>query len=149
MTGRKNPFEEIEEMMNRMGRQFEESMGKSELDRLTRGRGRAAVDVADRDDELVVTVDLPGYRTEDIDLTLREDQLHVDAEREEEAEEADEEDGRYIRKERRHESVSRSIHLPEAVDEENAAAQFQNGVLTVTLPKEREGEDDSHRIDIR
>jgi HSP20 family protein len=151
MAGRRNPFEEIEEMMNRMSRQLEESMGGSELGQLTGGQGGAAVDVADRGDELVVTADLPGYETGDIDLTLRGDELRIDAERERETEESDEAgggEGRYIRKERHHQSVSRAVMLPEEVDEENVSAEYRNGVLTVTLPKVHAGEDDSHRIDI-
>lgn len=131
-------------MMNRMSRQVEESMGGSELGTLT--GGGAAVDVADREGELVVTADLPGFRLEDIDLTLRDDELHVEAEHREESEESGE-DGHYIRKERRHQSVSRSVTLPEPVDGENASAQFQNGVLTVTLPKKHGGEE-STRIDV-
>jgi HSP20 family protein len=149
MAGRRNPFEEIEEMMNRMSRQFEESMGRSELGQLTGREGGAAVDVADRDDELVVTADLPGFTTEEIDLTLRGDELRIDAEHEQETEEGGERDeGRYIRKERRHQSVSRSVTLPEEVDEENVSAEYRNGVLTVTLPKTHGGKNDSHRIDI-
>ena len=142
-------------MMNRMSRQFEESMGGSELGQLTGGKTGAAVDVADRGDELVVTADLPGFTTEEIDLTLRGDELRIDAEREREREESGGEAGdagadetRYIRKERRHQSVSRAVTLPEEVDEENVSAEYRNGVLTVTLPKARGGEDDSHRIDI-
>lgn len=138
-------------MMNRMSRQFEESMGGSELGQLTGGDG-TSIDVADHGDEFVVTADLPGYETEDIDLSLRGDELRIDAEREQESETSDE-DGeggtaRYIRKERRHQSVSRAVTLPEQVDEENVSAQYRNGVLTVTLPKMRAEEGDSHQIDI-
>jgi len=147
MTGRRNPFREIEEMMNRMSHQFEESIGDSQLGELTGGAG-AAVDVADRDGELVVTADLPGFQREQIGLTLRGDELRISAEREQESEESDDEDGHYLRKERRHQSVSRSVTLPEEVDEDGVTAQFQNGVLTVTLPKRRDEGDDSHRIDI-
>ena len=120
-------------------------MGGSELGTLT--GGGAAVDVADREGELVVTADLPGFRREDIDLTLRDDELHVEAEHREESEESGE-DGHYIRKERRHQSVSRSVTLPEAVEAERASAQFQNGVLTVTLPKQHEEGEGSTRIDV-
>ena len=133
-------------MMNRMSRQFE-GMGGSDLGELTGGDGGTAVDVADRGDELVVTADLPGFRTDDVEVTVQGEQLRISAERDEEREESDE-DGHYIRKERRHESVSRSVTIPEEVDESNATAEFQNGVLTVTLPKKQAGEGDSHRIDI-
>ncbi len=136
-------------MMNRMSRQFEESMGGSDLSELAGQRGGTSVDVAERDDEFVVTADLPGYEKDDIDVTLRGDQLRIDAEREQASEEGDEsEEGRYLRKERRHQSVSRSIDLPEDVDDEGVSARFQNGVLTVTLPKVSAGDEDSRQIDI-
>lgn len=137
-------------MMNRMSRQLEESMGGSELEQLTGGDG-AAIDVADQGDEFVVTADLPGFQKEEIDVSLRGDELRIRAEREHEREESggDEPDeGRYIRKERRHQSVSRSVTLPDSVDEENVSAQYRNGVLTVTLPKMHAEEGDSHQIDI-
>ena len=133
-------------MIERMSRQFEESMGGAEIEGLP-GRGDStSIDVADRGDEFVVTADLPGYRKADIDVTLRGDRLQIRGEREEASEEGEE--GRYIRKERRHESVSRSVSLPSEVDEESVSAQYRNGVLTVTLPKRGVAGDDSHQIDI-
>jgi HSP20 family protein len=146
MSGRSNPFEDLEEMIERMSRQFEASMGGAGMEQLT--GGGASVDVADRGDQFVVTADLPGYRKEDRDVTLRGDQLQIRGEREESSEEGDGDEGHYIRKERRHESVSRSVSLPEAVEEESVSAQYRNGVLTVTLPKRGVAGDDSHQIDI-
>ncbi len=135
-------------MMNRMSRQLEESMGGEGMGQL--GGGGASVDVADRGDEFVVTADLPGYRKEDIDLTLQGDRLGIRAEREQESEQTDEGEGegRYIRKERSHRSVNRTVTIPEEVDEESVSADYRNGVLTVTLPKRSASEGDSHQIDI-
>lgn len=149
MAGRRNPFEEIEELMNRMSRQFEESMGGPDLGELA-GGGGVAVDVADRGDEFAVTADLPGYRPEDVEVSLRGERLRIEAERAEESEagDGDDEQGRYIRKERRRESASRSIALPEEVDEAGTSAQFRNGVLTVTLPKANADDEGPHRIDV-
>ncbi len=133
-------------MMNRMSRQLEGSMGGEGMAQF--GGGGASIDVADRGDEFVVTADLPGYQKEDIDLTLQGDRLSIRAERERETEQTDEGEGRYIRKERRHESVNRTVTIPEEVDEENVSADYRNGVLTVTLPKRSASEGDGHRIDI-
>ncbi|UPV75763.1 Hsp20/alpha crystallin family protein [Halorussus limi] len=146
MAGRKNPFEDLEEMIERMSRQFEQSMGGGAMEQLS-GSG-ASVDVADHGDEFVVTADLPGYQKEDIDVTLRGDHLQIRAETQQETEDSDDEDGQYIRKERRHRSVNRSVTFPEEVDEENVSAQYRNGVLTVTLQKLTAGDGDSHSIDI-
>ncbi|WP_128477027.1 Hsp20/alpha crystallin family protein [Halorussus pelagicus] len=146
MSGRKNPFEDLEEMIDRMSRQFEESMGGGAMEKL--GGGGASIDVADRGEAFVVTADLPGYRKEDIDVTLRGDHLQIRAETEQETEESDDEDGQYIRKERSHRAVNRTVTFPEDVDEENVAAEYRNGVLTVTLQKLVAGDEDSHSIDI-
>lgn len=150
MAGRKNPFEDLEEMIERMSRQFEQSMGGAGMEGLPGRGGGASIDVADHGEEFVVTADLPGYQKEDIEVTLRGEQLQIRAEREEASEESDGDgqEGQYIRKERRHKSVSRSVSLPEEVEEDSVSAQYQNGVLTVTLPKRTAEGGDSHQIDI-
>lgn len=106
---------------------------------------RLAVDVEDTGDAFVVTADLPGFEKEDIDVHLRDDALQIDATHEESPEKDVKE--QYIRRERSKRSVSRSLSLPEAVDEDAVSASFNNGVLTVELPKSRD-EDDSTSIDI-
>lgn len=91
------------------------------------------VDVADTDEALVVTADLPGYEKDDIEVKLVEDRLHIEAERDIETEAVDE--GTYLTKERRQRHASRSVSLPVHVDESDIEARYRNGVLTVTLPK--------------
>jgi HSP20 family protein len=149
MSGRRNPFEEIERLFNRMSRQFEDEIGGS-LPQMGGMPGtQPAMDVCDEGDDLVVTADLPGYDKENIDVQLRGDTLHVSAERREERQQEGERgQGRYIRQERRHESVNRSVTLPEQVQEDEVTAEYQNGVLTVRLPKLRASSGDGHRIDI-
>ncbi|MFT4890389.1 MAG: HSP20 family protein [Halobacteriales archaeon] len=136
---RRNPFEELEDMLERMSKQFEGGVpgGLPTI-------GGVAVDVADRDHEYVVTADLPGYETEDIEVTVNEGRLRIEADRETGAEE---ETDQYIFNERRRESVGRAVRLPEPVDEEAVTAEHTNGVLTITLPKEDVG-DEGRRIDI-
>ena len=129
-----------------MSRQFEESMGGGDWSGRS-GRAEMSVDVADHGEEYVVTADLPGFDKEDIDVSLREDVLTISAEHEEETSEENDE-GRYLRQERRHQSASRSVTLPERVDESGVSAQHRNGVLTVTLPKLDAEEGDSTHIDI-
>lgn len=103
-----------------------------------------SVDLADHEDSFEVTADLPGYEREDIDLSVADRTLRISAERDESTEEGD---GNYLRRERRRQSVSRSLSLPEEVAEEEASATYTNGVLTVTLPKAATDED-SRSIDI-
>lgn len=122
-------------MFDRMSGQFET------LDEELRA-GSTAVDLVETDQAYVVRVDLPGYDREAIDVELAGQTLTVSADRTGGAETADESDeGTYIRRERRQRSVDRSVRLPGEVDEEATEAQYENGVLTVELPKRHAGAD--------
>jgi HSP20 family protein len=119
-----SPFDSIEEFIERMEPEFDaDPFGEM---------GSIDLDIRDGDGEFVVAVDLPGYEKDDIGVTIADNTLRIEAERESHAES---EESEYIRKERRHESVSRSVRLPEPIDEDGASASFSNGVLTVTLAK--------------
>lgn len=141
MPMRNNPFEDIEQMFDRMGRRLEET-------RMDVGGeiATAAVDVAEWDGEFIVTADLPGYEKEDIDLRITDQTLQIEAEHKAETEEPEEK--RYLRRERARTSVSRSVRLPEEVDREGASASYENGVLTVTVPKAHAGEEEGSEISI-
>ena len=143
MPSRRNPFDEIERLFERMSEQFDDfdDLGSFEKSWPT----RLKVDIADHGEEYQVTADLPGYAKEDIDVELADDRLRISAEHESETEEVD--PARYVKRERSKQSMNRSVTLPEPVDETGVEASFRNGVLTVTLPKVGGG-DDAHRIDI-
>lgn len=131
MARRTNPFDDIEELFDRLSQQFEnQSFGQQSFGMA--GAGRINVDLADRDDEFVVTADVPGFTKEDISVRVSENTLSIDAEREQTTEEEEE---TYLRSERRRESMSRSLRLPEPVEEDAVSATYSNGVLTITLPK--------------
>jgi HSP20 family protein len=129
---RKNPFEEIERMFDRISSQFEEFEPERALG------GDVAVDLVDTGDAFEVVADLPGYAPEDIEVTLPDTQtVRISASQETPTEEeSDEADRRYLRRERHSRAVSRTVSLPERVDEEGTTASHDNGVLTVTLPKQ-------------
>mgnify|MGYP000666245703 CR=1 FL=1 len=142
MSRRSNPFDELERLLERMGRQVEGNLGDLPVGR------EVAVDVEERDGEYVVRADLPGYERDDIDVELADGTLHVGAERSAETEsESETETGRYVRRERSQSRVSRAVSLPGPVEESGVTATFHNGVLTVTLPRETAG-DEGHQIDI-
>ena len=129
MAKRTDPFEDIEEMLDMLTGGFES------------GAGALPVDVADTGDAFVVVIDLPGYDRDDIQVTLPDETtLSVAAEREiEPVEEAD----RYVTRERGGRSVSRRVGLPEPVEETETSATYEGGVLTVTLPKQTRGDDET------
>lgn len=122
--GRRNPFDEIEQLLERMGRELETGEWPSDAG--------TDLDLADHGDRYVVVVDLPGFEKADVDVRLVGGELNLDAEREleTEAEGVD-----YLRKERRRESVSRRVALPDPVEEDGITARLADGVLTVELPK--------------
>lgn len=141
----RTPFKNIEDVLDRMGRELEQT-------RLSVGGeiATAAVDVGEWDGEFVVEADLPGYTDEDIDVRVTDHTLHVDAEHKAEKEEREELS--YLRKERVKTDVSRTITLPEDVDEDAVSATYENGVLTVVLPKAHaeEAEDEmGHTVEIQ
>lgn len=113
------------------------------FDQLTAFGGKTTasvpVDVLDDGDAFVVTADMPGYSTDDIDVRLndgRQLEISGEFERSESKESAE-----FVRSERTRQAVSRSVTLPEPVDEEATQASYDNGVLSVRLPKQTvEGE---------
>lgn len=129
MSDRRNPFKEIEELFEQLNSGFSElnqSVG-SEL-----GGSGIKVDVADRADMIVVTADVPGFSAEDIDVTVQDRRLTIAAES---SEETEDEEADYYRRERTQRSASRTVTLPTDVEETEASASYENGVLTIELPK--------------
>ena len=89
-------------------------------------------DVKETDEEVVVTMDLPGMDKGDVEITVTEDALEVKAERKAEKEEKEED---FYRKERTFARFERSLKLPAEVRAEDAKASLKDGVLEVHLPK--------------
>ena len=160
MTQR-DPFDEIEDLLERMGHEFEELGGTLEGTGPEFPRFPAArdvdVDVYVDDETITVVADLPGFDADDIDVELRDDSVVIAGSREgssdAEAGDADEaeDDGdavRYHRRERRLQSVSRRVSIPEPVEADAATASFDAGVLTVSLPKRSADDDRGHTIDV-
>jgi len=90
-----------------------------------------AIEVARRDGSLVIRAELPGLSKDDVKVELTPDGLLIQGERKEEH--AEEQEG-VLRSERRYGRFSRTIPLPDGANAEQAKAQFNNGVLEVTIP---------------
>jgi HSP20 family protein len=89
-----------------------------------------AVDVLQRGGDLVVRAELPGVRPEDVHITLQDNVLTISGERQEEQEE---QRGGYYVRERRRGTFSRSMTLPEGVNEDSIRARYEHGVLEVSI----------------
>jgi HSP20 family protein len=124
------PFREIATLQNEMSRL---------MDSFTAGNGNAAprtwvpaVDVWETETELVYAFDLPGISEDRISLEFEDGALTVSAERERQQELQDD---KLYRFERRFGSFSRTIALPQGVDEEQITADYHDGVLEVRVAK--------------
>lgn len=91
-----------------------------------------SVDVIDREDEVCVRAEVPGYRKEDIEVSVSGDTVTLKGEtRSEEKEEKDD----YYHREISHGSFTRTLQLPADVDDGKAKASMKDGVLELRLPK--------------
>lgn len=94
-----------------------------------------AIDMYETKDDVMVRASLPGVKPEEVDVTITGDTLTIRGESKEENEIKEE---NYVRKERRFGSFSRCVTLPSGVKADKAEATFENGVLTLKIPKTEE-----------
>jgi len=115
--------EEIDRMFGDLGSNRGSSSGVSQWS--------PAIEVAERDGNYVVHAELPGLKPEEVNVEVADDALIIQGERRSQHEENQ---GGLHRSERRYGRFYRSIPLPEGVNPEQVRANFQNGVLEVTVP---------------
>lgn len=95
-----------------------------------------AVDIVEKDNAYEITADLPGYDEKNVSVALADGALTIKSEQNQEKEESKK---NYYLHERHFGSFERSFMVPEAADTEKINANFQKGLLTVTLPKKTDG----------
>ncbi|HIW36709.1 MAG TPA: Hsp20/alpha crystallin family protein [Candidatus Treponema faecavium] len=94
------------------------------------------VDVRETKDAYILDMDLPGVSEKDVAINLKDKVLSISSQKEEKTEEK--KDGEWLIRERRSASFARHFTLPDDIDAENVSAEFQNGVLTVNIPRKAE-----------
>ena len=104
-----------------------------------------AVDLIETADEIILEADMPGLQPSDIEVKVENGTLRVYGKR---TKEKSEHATTYYLYERSYGEFARSVALPETVDSENVTARYQNGVLTVTLPKREEAKPKPIKIDV-
>jgi len=128
---RRSPFG----LLRDLERQLEESVrgenGDSSDSSLTSWSPK--VDAYEEGNNLVFEVEAPGVSKDDIDISIEDNRLTIQGERTGEKEWDDTRD--YYRSERFYGSFQRSFTLPDAIDTDNVRAEYDNGVLKITLPK--------------
>ena len=130
-----DPWGDIVSLREAMNNLLEESFVRPQPG--TSGPGMAsslALDVKETLDSFMVTASVPGVPPSDIDITILGDTLRIRGQRKEVVEETGE-GNRWLLRERRFGAFERTVSLPSVVDSEGSSADFNNGVLTITLPK--------------
>ena len=107
--------------------------------------GHPAVDIYQDADHVVVRAALPGIKPEDMEVTITEDALTIKGERKDEKEVKEE---NYLHREHRYGAFRRAVALPLGLDAAKAKASYENGILTVTVPKTEGSRPKSLKIDV-
>ena len=117
--------------INRLNRMFDTMFGGEPIE----GTWSPAVDIYENaQQDVVIKAELPGFKREAIKVTFEHNTLTVEGTREAEVEASRE----YHRQERQHGAFRRTFTLPPSVDSSKDDAQYQDGVLTITLPRREE-----------
>ena len=141
-----DPLGELVTLREAMNNLLEESFVRPRQGGGTAGQAAGlAIDVRETPDAFVVTASVPGVSPEEVDITVLGDVLRIRGERREDRQEEDQ-NGRWLIRERRFGAFERTIGLPTTVKADAATADFKDGVLTVTLPKAEEAKPRSIRV---
>jgi len=147
---RRNGGDNMYPIRREMDRLFEEFFRGWEPE-LFRGEERGAfnpaLNVAETDDTIEATMELPGLSEDDIEITLAREGLTITGEKKSEEEEHDK---NFFRRERSYGYFRRTIPLPEdAVDADRVQAEFDKGVLRITMPKREAAQKQARRISVK
>jgi HSP20 family protein len=132
---RANPFDELFTLRRAVDRLFDDDVFHPRTWRTVSLGAEPALDITTTPDELLVKASLPGWRPEDVELTLTGTTLTISGEMREEARRDDES---WILNEIRRASFSRTLELPEGLVGDRASATYELGILTLRIPKAEE-----------
>ena len=125
-------------MIERFTRDFDDFFGMSkrrgDFGVMPWRSGMPSVDVEDRGKDFLLTVEMPGFKKEDINVEVTNDYVIVQAQKRQSKEEEDKKRN-YIRRERASEAYYRRIMLHQEVNSNEAQASLNDGILQITLPK--------------
>ena len=134
-----NPWREFDKMQRDFfGDPFDIFGGK--------GLEQFRTDIKDEGDSFVLEADMPGFKKEDISLDINNDVLTIKAERHSEHEDKDSK-GKYVRCERSYGSYARQFDLS-GIDTSGIKAKYDNGVLTLDMPKKQEIKAEGRKLEI-
>jgi HSP20 family protein len=140
------PFREFATLQDRMNRLFRESFNEAGRDEsLSASSFAPAVDVYEDEHQVTLKIEVPGIDEKDINIRVENNTLTVHGERKIEKEEKEE---NYRRVERQYGSFTRTFTLPQTVDSDNVSADYDRGVLKVSLPKKAEAKPKQIKVNV-
>jgi HSP20 family protein len=129
------PLHDFPTLQDRINRVFRESYSGGQDESLTTSSFAPAVDVYEDEHKVSLKIEVPGIEEKDLDIRVENNTLSVHGERKIEKEEKEE---NYRRVERQYGSFTRTFNLPQTVDTDKVSANYDKGVLKITLPKKAE-----------
>ena len=129
------PFRDLMAMQDRMTRLFDETLSRIWKEDAARGVWSPLVDIIERENEIVLKIDLPEVVQSEIDIKVEENTLIIQGERKFVKETSGE---NYIQIERPYGTFRRIFNVPGMINYEKITASYKDGVLRVTLPKRGE-----------
>src|SRR6201997_1840947 len=146
MITRWDPFREFVTIQDRMNRLFRDSFGpEGREEALTTTTFAPPVDVYEDEHNVTLKIEVPGIEEKDIDVRIENNTLTVHGERKIEKEEKEE---NYRRVERQYGSFTRTFNLPTTVDSEKVSANYDKGVLKISLPKKAEAKPKQIKVNV-
>ena len=140
------PFREFSTLQDRINRVFRDSYSSAGQDEaLTTSSFAPAVDVYEDEHKVTLKIEVPGIDEKDIDVRVENNTLTVHGERKIEKEEKEE---NYRRVERQYGSFTRTFTLPNTVDQESVHADYDKGVLKITLAKKSEAKPKQIKVNV-
>jgi len=143
---RMDPFREWMGIQDRMNHLFRNVFPASEDDQITSGAWTPAVDIYELPESIEMTFEIPGVDKNDVKVTFENNQLTVTGERR--LEHADKREG-YHRVERSYGGFVRSFTLPNTIDPNRINAEYENGLLRLSLPKRPESQPRAIEVKIK
>ena len=141
-----DPVREMVSLRDAMSSLLQESFVRPGTLPADGGPAMLPLDISENDNEFIVKASLPGIRPEDVQITVHGDTLTIRGETKAEQEKKDE---HYHLRERRYGLVQRTVKLSAPVRADEAKADFENGVLTLTLPKSEEAKPKQIKVGAR
>lgn len=138
-----DPFRELRGLQDEVNRVFNAGFNRGDNE-MMRGAWSPSVDIYENKDNIVLEAELPGMNPDDVNISIENNVLTIHGERK--FEKKDDKDD-FHRVERSYGSFTRSFTLPPTVSAENVDAEFENGVLRLTMAKREEAK--PRRIEIK